>query len=69
MYLEEESETNPLVIFVFHNFIFHGDWADTRVGHFRANIGVQQLREGEGGVDPAVSVHHSLWHNLENIAR
>ena len=68
-YLEEESETNPLVIFVFHNLIFHGDRAHTRVGHFLANLRIEQLREGEGGVYPAVGVHHTLRYNLSNISR
>ena len=68
IYLQEEGETNPLVIFVFHNLVFHGDWTDTRVRHYLANVSIEQLREGEGGVYPAVGVHHTLGDNLPNIA-
>ena len=68
LYLQEEGETDPLVVFVFNNLIFYGDRTYSRVGHFLTNISVEQLGEGEGGVNPAVGVHHILRHVRVNNA-
>ena len=50
---------------MFNNLILQANRSHARVGHFLTNIGIQQLGEREGGVDPAVGVHHTLGYNLE----
>ena len=57
--LEEESEADPLVVLVV--FLLLVDWwGHPRVRHLQPNVGEDSVRDGEGGVDPAVGVHHVL---------
>ena len=63
--LQEESEADPLVVPVLHHLLLVDDGAHARVGNLTAHLSVDELREGEGGVNPAVGVHHAPGHLLQ----
>ena len=66
--LKEECEADPLVVLVLHHLLLVDDWPHSRVRNLTPNLCIDQLGEGEGGVDPAVGVHHILGNVRVNDA-
>lgn len=57
--LEEENETDPLVVLVILHFVLALDVTRyTRLNNVPPDCARQPVGNGEGGVDPAVGVHH-----------
>ena len=62
-HLEEEHKADPLIEGVPDNLLLVvevRDGANPGVGDHHAHLLADQLRQGEGGVDPAVGVHDTL---------
>ena len=67
--LEEESEADPLVVLVVFLLLVDRR-GDPWVWHLQTNVGEDSVGDGEGGVNPAVGIHHVLGdvgvHNAVN---
>ena len=64
-YLKEECEADPLVEPVLHSLLLIVEYrSHPWVSNILSSSPSHMLGQGEGGVDPAVGIHHSTWDSL-----